>query len=88
MLSNDIISQLVSMSSKLEGFFASDDNITQEKISYLKNITDELLEKNKELSEEEIKILVYRLQDALLDLEKTTNKRLKIFEFAKFIAPR
>jgi helix-turn-helix protein len=88
MLSNDIISQLVSMSSKLEGIFASDDNITQEKISYLKNITDELLEKNKELSEEEIKILVYRLQDALLDLEETTNKRLKIFEFANFIAPR
>ena len=88
MLSNDIISQLVSMSSKLEGVFASDDNITQEKISYLKNITDELLEKNKELSEEEIKILVYRLQDALLDLEETTNKRLKIFEFANFIAPR
>ena len=88
MLSNDIISQLVSMSSKLEGIFASDDNITQEKISYLKNITDELLEKNKELSEEEIKILVYRLQDALLDLEETTNKRLKIFDFANFIAPR
>ena len=38
MLSNDIIDQLVSISSKLDNMVVSEDNITEEKISHLKNI--------------------------------------------------
>ena len=88
MLSNDIIDQLVSISSKLESMVMSEDNITEEKISHLKNIIIALSDRHSELPKSEVQMLVNQLQVALIDLEEVTNKRIELLDFVNKIAPK
>ena len=88
MLSNDIIDQLVSVSSKLEGIFVSEDIITQEKISHLKNTITALSNRHSELSETELQKLIRELQVALTELEEVTNQRIELLNFVNKIAPK
>ena len=88
MLSNDIIDQLVSISSKLDSMIAPDDNLTKEKISHLKNIINALSDRHSELPKSDVKILIDQLQTALVDLEEITNKRIEVLDFVNKIAPK
>jgi hypothetical protein len=88
MLSNDIIDQLVSISSKLDSTILSEGNITEEKISSLKNIILALSDRHSELSESDLQMLVNQLQVALIDLEELTNKRIELLNFVNKIAPK
>ena len=88
MLSNDIIDQLVSISSKLDSMSVSEGNITEEKISSLKNIILALSDRHSELSESDLQMLVNQLQVALIDLEELTNKRIELLNFVNKIAPK
>ena len=88
MLSNDIIDQLVSISSELDSMFVPDDNITEEKISHLKNIIISLSDRHSELSKSDVQMLVNQLQVAVLDLEEVTNKRIEMLDFVNKIAPK
>ena len=88
MLSNDVIDQLVSISSKLDVMIMSEDNITDEKISHLKNIIITLSDRHSELPKSDVKILIDQLQTALVDLEEITNKRIEVLDFVNNIAPK
>ena len=88
MLSNDIIDQLVSISSKLDSMIVSEDNITEEKISHLKNIIIALSDRHSELPKSDVQILIDKLQVALIDLEEVTNKRIEVLDFVNKIAPK
>ena len=88
MLSNDIIDQLVSISSKLDSMIVSEDNITEEKISHLKNIIIALSDRHSELPKSDVQILINQLQVALIDLEDLTNKRIQMLDFVNKIAPK
>ena len=88
MLSNDIIDQLVSISSKLDSMIVSEDNITEEKISNLKNIITTLSNRHPNLSKSDVQILINRLQVDLIDLEALTNKRIEMLDFVNKIAPK
>ena len=88
MLSNDIIDQLVSISSKLDNIFVPKDNITEEKISHLKNTIIALSDRHLELSATELHKLIRQLQVALIDLEEVTNKRIELLDFVNKIAPK
>ena len=88
MLSNDIIDQLVSISSELDSMFVPDDNITEEKVSHLKNIINALSDRHSELPKSEVQILINQLQIALIDLEEVTNKRIEMLDFVNKIAPK
>ena len=88
MLSNAIIDQLVSISSKLDSMIVSEDNITEEKISHLKNIIAALLDRHSELSKSDVQMLVNQLQVALINLEEVTNKRIEMLNFVNKIAPK
>ena len=88
MLSNDIIDQLVSISSKLDTILVSEDNITEEKISNLKNIITTLSNRHPNLSKSDVQILINRLQVDLIDLEALTNKRIEMLDFVNKIAPK
>ena len=88
MLSNAIIDQLVSISSKLDSMIVSEDNITEEKISHLKNIIAALLDRHSELSKSDVQMLVNQLKVALIDLEEVTNKRIEMLNFVNKIAPK
>ena len=88
MLSNDIIDQLVSISSELDSMFVPDDNITEEKVSHLKNIINALSDRHSELPKSEVQILINQLQIALIELEEVTNKRIEMLDFVNNIAPK
>ncbi|NCX55562.1 MAG: hypothetical protein EBW83_12650 [Rhodobacterales bacterium] len=88
MLSNDIIDQLVSISSKLDSRILSEDKITEEKISNLKNIIIALSDRHSELSKSDVQILINRLQVDLIDLEALTNKRIEMLDFVNKISPK
>ena len=88
MLSNDIIDQLVSISSKLDSMIVSEDNITEDKISHLKNIIIALSDRHSELPKSDVQILINQLQVALIDLEDVTNKRSEMLDFVNKIAPK
>ena len=88
MLSNDIIDQLVSISSKLDSMIVSEGNITEEKISHLKNIIIALSDRHSELPKSDVQILINQLQVALIDLEELTNKRIEMLDFVNKIAPK
>ena len=88
MLSNDIIDQLVSISSKLDSMIVSEDNITEEKFSHLKNIISALSDRHSELSKSDVHMLINQLQVALIDLEDVTNKRIEMLDFVNKIAPK
>ena len=88
MLSNDIIDQLVSISSKLDSMIVSEDNIAEEKISHLKNIIAALSDRHSELSKSDVQILLNQLQTALIDLEEVTNKRIEMLDFVNKITPK
>ena len=88
MLSNDIIDQLVSISSKLDAMIVSEDNITEEKISHLKNIIIALSDRHSELPKSDVQMLVNQLQVALIDLEEVTKKRIEMLDFVNKIAPK
>ena len=88
MLSNDIIDQLVSISSKLDSMIVSKDNTTEEKISHLKNIIIALSDRHSELPKSDVQILINQLQVALIDLEELTNKRIEMLDFVNKIAPK
>ena len=88
MLSNDIIDQLVSISSKLDSMIVSEDNITEDKISHLKNIIIALSDRHSELPKSDVQILINQLQVALIDLEDLTNKRIQMLDFVNKIAPK
>ena len=88
MLSNDIIDQLVSVSSKLDNMVVSEDNITEEKIAHLKNIIIALSDRHSELSKSDVQILLNQIQVALIDLEEVTNKRIEMLDFVNKIAPK
>ena len=88
MLSNDIIDQLVSISSKLDNMFVPEDNITKEKISHLRNIIVALSDRHSELSKTDLQILISQLQAALIDLEEATNNRIEMLDFVNNIAPK
>ena len=88
MLSNDIIDQLVSISSKLDSTIVSEDNITEDKISHLKNIIIALSDRHSELPKSDVQILINQLQVALIDLEDLTNKRIEMLDFVNKIAPK
>ena len=88
MLSNDIIDQLVSISSKLDSMIVPEDNITEEKISHLKIIINALSDRHSELPKSDLQILINQLQVALIDLEELTNKRIEMLDFVNKIAPK
>ena len=88
MLSNDFIDQLVSVSSKLDNIIVSDDNITEEKISHLKNIIIALSDRHSELSKTDLQILISQLQAALIDLDEATKNRIEMLDFVNNIAPK
>ena len=88
MLSNDIIDQLVSISSKLESMIVPEDNITEEKISHLKNIIIALSDRHTELSKTDLQILISQLQAALIDLDEATKNRIEMLDFVNNIAPK
>ena len=88
MLSNDIIDQLVSISSKLDSMIVPEDNITEEKISHLKNIIIALSDRHSELSKTDLQILISQLQASLIDLDEATNNRIKMLDFVNNIAPK
>ena len=88
MLSNDIIDQLVSISSKLDSIILSEDKITEEKISNLKNIIITLSDPHSEISESDVQTLLHQLQVALIDLEEVTNKRSEMLNVVNKIAPK
>ena len=88
MLSNDIIDQLVSISLKLDSMIVSEDNITEEKISHLKNIISALSDRHSELSKSDVQMLVNQLQVALIALEEVTHKRIEMLDFVNKIAPK
>jgi hypothetical protein len=88
MLSNDIIDQLVSISSKLDNMIVPEDNITEEKISHLKNIIIALSDRHSELSKTDLQILISKLQAALIDLDEATNNRIEMLNFVNNIAPK
>jgi len=88
MLSNEIIEQLVSISSKLDSMIVSEDIITEEKISHLKNIIIALSDRNSELSKSDVQMLVNQLQVALIALEEVTHKRIEMLDFVNKIAPK
>ena len=88
MLSNDIIDQLVSISSKLDTILVSEDNITEEKISNLKNIITALSNRHPNLSKSDVQILINQLQTTLVELEEVTNNRIEVLDFVKNIAPK
>ena len=88
MLLNDIIDQLVSISSKLDSMIVPEDNITEEKISHLKNIIIALSDRHSELSKTDLQILIDQLQAALIGLEEVTNKRIELLDFVNKIAPK
>ena len=88
MLSNDIIDQLVSISSKLDSMIVSEDNITEEKISHLKNIIIALSDRHTELSKTDLQILISQLQAALIDLDEATKNRIEMLDFVNNIAPK
>ena len=88
MLSNAIIDQLVSISSKLDSTIVSEDNITEDKISHLKNIIIALSDRHSELPKSDVQILINQLQVALIDLEEVTNKRIEMLDFVNKIAPK
>ena len=88
MLSNDIIDQLVSISSKLDSMSVSEDNITEDKISHLKNIIIALSDRHSELSKSDVQMLVNQLQVALIALEEVTHKRIEMLDFVNKIAPK
>ena len=88
MLSNDIIDQLVSISSKLDNMIVSEDNITEEKISHLKNIIITLSDRHSELSKTDLQILIGQFQAALIDLDEATKNRIEMLDFVNNIAPK
>ena len=88
MLSNDIIDQLVSISSKLDSMIVPEDNITEEKISHLKNIIIALSDRHSELSKTDLQILISQLQAALIDLDEATKNRIEMLDFVNNIAPK
>ena len=88
MLSNDIIDQLVSISSKLDSMIVPDDNLTKEKISHLKNIIDALSDRHSEPSKSDVQILINQLQTTLVELEEVTNNRIEMLDFVNKIAPK
>ena len=88
MLSNDIIDQLVSISSKLDNMLVPEDNITEEKISHLKNIIIALSDRHSELSATELHKLIRQLQVALIDLDEATTNRIEMLDFVNNIAPK
>ena len=88
MLSNDIIDQLVSISSKLDNMVVSEDNITEQKISHLKNIIIALSDRHSELSKTDLQILISQLQAALIDLDEATKNRIEMLNFVNNIAPK
>ena len=88
MLSNDIIDQLVSISSKLDSMIVPEDNITEEKISHLKNIIIALSDRHTELSKTDLQILISQLQAALIDLDEATKNRIEMLDFVNNIAPK
>ena len=88
MLSNDFIDQLVSVSSKLDNIIVSEDNITEEKISHLKNIIIALSDRHSELSKTDLQILISQLQAALIDLDEATKNRIEMLNFVNNIAPK
>ena len=88
MLSNDIIDQLVSISSKLDNMIVPKDNITEEKISHLKNIIIALSDRHTELSKTDLQILISQLQAALIDLDEATKNRIEMLDFVNNIAPK
>ena len=88
MLSNDILDQLVSLSSKLDYIVVTEDNKTKEKISNLKSTITALTDCQSEPSETDIQNLIHQLQVALVDLEEATNKRIEMLAFVNKIAPK
>ena len=88
MLSNDFIDQLVSISSKLDSMIVPEDNITEEKISHLKNIIIALSDRHSELSKTDLQILISQLQAALIDLDEATKNRIEMLDFVNNIAPK
>ena len=88
MLSNDIIDQLVSISSKLDSMIMPEDNITEEKISHLKNIIIALSDRHSALSKTDLQILISQLQAALIDLDEATKNRIEMLDFVNNIAPK
>ena len=88
MLSNDIIDQLVSISSKLDNMIVPEDNITEEKISNLQNIIIALSDRHSELSKTDLQILISQLQAALIDLDEATKNRIEMLDFVNNIAPK
>ena len=88
MLSNDFIDQLVSISSKLDSMIVPEDNITEEKISHLKNIIIALSDRHSALSKTDLQILISQLQAALIDLDEATKNRIEMLDFVNNIAPK
>ena len=88
MLSNDNIDQLVSISSKLDSMIVPEDNITEEKISHLKNIIIALSDRHSALSKTDLQILISQLQAALIDLDEATKNRIEMLDFVNNIAPK
>ena len=88
MLSKDFISQLVSICSELDKVdFPSDTIAYEKKLKLLENISA-LLKNHSQNDQKQSQKIVEEISQLLADLQKVTDNRLNILEFAKNISPK
>ena len=88
MLSKDFISQLVSICSELENIDLPSDTVAYEKrLRLIENISA-LLKNHSQNDQKQSQKIVEEISQLLADLQKVTEYRVSILEFAKNISPK
>ena len=88
MLSKDFISQLVSICSELENIGLPSDTVAYEKrLRLIENISA-LLKNHSQNDQKQSQKIVEEISQLLADLQKETEYRVSILEFAKNISPK
>jgi len=88
MLSKDFISQLVSICSELENIDLPSDTVAYEKrLRLIQNISA-LLKNYSQNDQKQSQKIVEEISQLLAELQKVTDNRLNILEFAKNISPK
>jgi len=88
MLSKDFISQLVSICSELENIDLPSDTVAYEKrLRLIENISA-LLKNHSQNDQKQSQKIVEEISQLLADLQKVTEYKVSILEFAKNISPK
>ena len=88
MLSKDFISQLVSICSELENIDLPSDTVAYDKrLRLIENISA-LLKNHSQNDQKQSQKIVEEISQLLADLQKVTEYRVSILEFAKNISPK